>query len=220
MKKNKWVVPVLALVFVLMMAGTYLLYDRLAAGTENGISAAPPQESVPVEETPDETEHPAVTETPEEAEPSSAPEEELAMAPDFTVYDGEGNPVKLSDFVGTPVVVNFWASWCVPCKSEMPAFDALCARYEGRVAFLMVNLTDGSRETVAGASEFIRKQGYSFPVYFDSDSSAAMAYGVYSIPATYLIDAEGRAVAYGIGALSEDALESGIGMILERGSTG
>ena len=201
-KTNQWLVPVLALAFVLLIAGAYVLYDKLSEG-------AGPALSIP--------ETPEVTETPEEAVPSSPPEEqkELSMAPDFTVYDGVGNPVKLSDFIGTPVVVNFWASWCGPCKSEMPAFDALSAKYEGKVAFLMVNLTDGSRETVEGAQSFIQSAGYTFPVYFDTDRSAAMAYGVYSIPATYLIDAEGHAVAYGIGALSEETMESAIGMILE-----
>ena len=201
--RSKWLVPVLTLAFVLLMVGAYVLYDRLSEGAGPSLS---------------HPETPEVTETPEEGVPSPAPEEEteeLSMAPDFTVYDGEGNPVKLSDFVGTPVIVNFWASWCGPCKSEMPAFDALCAKYEGKVAFLMVNLTDGSRETVEGAQSFIQSAGYTFPVYFDTDSSAAMAYGVYSIPATYLIDAEGHAVAYGIGALSEETMESAIGMILE-----
>ena len=210
---NKWLVPVLALVFVLLMAGAYLLYDKLSQGAGPSLSVTETEESGEV------SAPPAGSGNSEEDVPSPAPEEEkeeLSMAPDFTVYDGDGNPVKLSDFVGTPVVVNFWASWCGPCKSEMPAFDALCAKYEGEVAFLMVNLTDGSRETVEGARDFIRSQGYTFPVYFDSDSSAALAYGVYSIPATYLIDAEGHAVAYGVGALSAEALESGIGMILNR----
>ena len=96
----------------------------------------------------------------------------------------------------------------------MPAFDAAAAEYEGQVRFLMVNLTDGSQETQATAQAFLDEQGYAFPVYFDLDLEAASAYGVYGIPVTYLVDAEGRAVAQARSAISAEVLEKGIGMIL------
>ena len=136
-------------------------------------------------------------------------------APDFTVYDLEGNAYRLSDFRGTPVVLNFWASWCGPCKMEMPDFDEKSKELVGKVQFLMVNLTDGAQETVASASAFIAQEGYTFPVFYDTQQSAAMAYGVYSIPTTYFIDAEGYGVAYAGGAISADILQKGIDMILE-----
>ena len=81
--------------------------------------------------------------------------DEKQLAPDFTVYDKDGNPVQLSDFRGKPVVLNFWASWCGPCKSEMPDFDKKAAEMAGDVTFLMVNLTDGYQETVESASAFV-----------------------------------------------------------------
>ena len=145
----------------------------------------------------------------EETAPADVP------APDFTVVDKDGNPVKLSDFIGKPIVLNFWASWCGPCKMEMPDFDEKAAELEGKVQFLMVNLTDGAQETVETASAFIESQGYTFPVFYDTDQSAAYAYGVYSIPTTYFIDAEGYGIAYASGAISGDLLQSGIDMILE-----
>ena len=140
---------------------------------------------------------------------------EQQYAPDFTVYDLDGNPCRLSDFRGTPVVLNFWASWCGPCKMEMPDFDEKAKALEGEVQFLMVNLTDGGQETVETASAFIEAQGYTFPVFYDTDQSAAYAYGVYSIPTTYFIDAQGYGVAYASGAISGEVLQTGIDMILE-----
>ena len=121
--------------------------------------------------------------------------------------------VKLSDFFGKPIVLNFWASWCPPCKAELPAFDDACKKYEGKVTFLMVNMTDNQMETVEVAKDFIKTYGYDFPVYFDVSYEAAMAYGVRSIPQTYFINAEGEVVATATGMISAAQLEKGIGMI-------
>ena len=134
-------------------------------------------------------------------------------APDFTMLDMEGNEVKLSDFFGTPIVLNFWASWCPPCKAELPDFEEACKRYEGKVTFLMVNLTDGQRETVEVAKSYIASQGYTFPVYFDTNYEAAYVYGVSSIPQTYFINADGSLEARATGMISAAQLEKGIGMI-------
>ena len=151
----------------------------------------------------------------EEAPAHTHGEEELEPdpAPDFTVYDKDGNPVKLSDMKGTPVVLNFWASWCPPCKGEMPDFDAVCKEYAGKVVFMMVNLTDGQSETQERAQAFIDSMGYTFPVYFDKESDAAYKYGIQSIPTTFFIDAKGNLIAYGSGAMDGDTLKRGISMI-------
>ena len=135
------------------------------------------------------------------------------LAPDFTVTDSDGNPVKLSDFRGKGVVLNFWASWCGPCKMEMPDFNEKSQELEGKVQFLMVNMTDGARETVEIASDFIAEQGYTFPVFFDTTSEAAYTYGAYSLPTTFFIDAEGNAIAQATGAISGETLQRGIDLI-------
>lgn len=189
-KKIVWIMGVLAL--ILLLAGASFLYNRMSED-----AAPPPVAATPPEETAD-TEEEAV---------------EPVAAPDFTVTDSEGNSVSLSDFVGKPVIVNFWASWCSPCKSEMPDFDAAFQQYGDDVQFMMVNMTDGNRETVDVAKAFISESGYSFPVFFDTEYSAALAYQVTSIPATYFVNAEGNLVAYGIGPLNLEAIETGIGMI-------
>ena len=139
--------------------------------------------------------------------------DDLAKAPNFTVYDEFGKQVNLSDFKGKPVVLNFWASWYGPCKSEMPAFEAAYKELGDEIHFLMINLTDGRRETVGTAQEFLDTTDYTFPVYYDLDLSAAMQYTSNSIPITYFINSDGEMVAYASGAISADMLAQGIGMI-------
>ncbi len=140
---------------------------------------------------------------------------EKLEAPDFSAIDRDGNTVRLSDFRGKPVVLNFWASWCPPCKSEMPDFEEAYLQQGEEIHFLMVNMTDGRQETVEIAAAYVDGQGYTFPVYFDTQSEAAYAYGVQSIPATYFIDAEGHLVTYAVGALDAATLARGIDMLTE-----
>lgn len=201
--KSKKTLIILILVFVLLIAGASVLYKNLSQ------TMAPDQLAV------QETQPPVPTETQPEAPTDGHEETEdsLMMAPDFTVFDAEGNPVNLSDFFGKPLVVNFWASWCGPCKMEMPDFNEKYLELSGEVTFLMVNMTDGSRETVEIASGFIAEMGYEFPVFYDTASSAAITYGVYSLPTTFFIDADGHAIAQATGAIDASTLQRGIDMI-------
>ena len=145
-----------------------------------------------------------------EGEDESAPQ----PAPDFTVYDAEGNEITLSALMdGKPTVLNFWASWCGPCRSEMPHIQEAYERLGGEVSFVMINMTDGQRETQESAEEYMAESGWTFPIYFDSDYDAAMTYGAYSLPQTYFIDAEGRLIAAARGSMSAEVLQSGIDMI-------
>lgn len=137
------------------------------------------------------------------------------LAPDFTVLDMAGNEVHLSDYFGKPIILNFWATWCGPCKSELPAFNNMYEKYKDDVHFLFINLTDGSRETIEGVTQFMEDEGYTFPIYFDTTMEAATKYGAYSIPTTFLIDDEGVPVHSQMGALPEDAIEQFITVLLD-----
>ena len=191
----------LVLVFAALIIGASFLYQSLA-------DQNPAQQQLAT--MPVQTTAPAAAET----TPNTTGEAEAVIpAIDFTVYDADGNAVKLSDFYGKPIVLNFWASWCGPCRSEMPDFQKACTDLEGQVQFLMINMTDGSRETLDTAKAFLSDSGYTFPVFFDTDVDAAIKYSVYALPTTFFINAEGHLVAYAERALSADLLQKGIDMI-------
>ena len=97
---------------------------------------------------------------------------------------------------------------------EMPDFEEAYKNYGNDVNFLMVNMTDGSRETVETASEFIAEKAYTFPVFYDTAQEAAYGYGVYSLPTTYFIDAQGNAIAYAQGAINAETLQKGLDAIM------
>ena len=195
-------------VLVIVIAGAAFFYNKFAPDLKPGLASIGNGTS---------TENTEITVTEGKAElPEEVPEEEeIPLAPDFTVEDLDGNKYKLSDFRGKPVIVNFWASWCGPCKMEMPDFEELYKEYGDKINFIMVNMTDGNQETKDKASKHISDNGYTFPVYYDTETEAAYAYGVSSIPATYFIDSEGYPVVYGVGALDKETLLTGIDMFPE-----
>ena len=141
--------------------------------------------------------------------------EAYPQARDFTVQDIDGNDVKLSEQFGKPLVVNFWASWCPPCKEEMPDFESVYQEMGEQVTFMMVNLVDGSRETLETATDYITANGYTFPIYFDVNQDAAYTYTITSIPTTLFINAKGEIVASAVGAIDAEALKQGIRAISE-----
>ena len=209
--KNKVILIVLIGVFVLLIGGAAVLYSRLGdqlqpdrlevqnpPATTALATTAP---TGPLQTDPAVTTEPAQTTRP------------VITAPDFTVYDAEGSEVHLSDYFGKPIVLNFWASWCGPCQMEMPDFQEKYLELGEEVAFLMINMTDGGRETVQTASEFIASKGYTFPVFYDTMGMAAGVYGAYSLPTSYFINAQGHVIARAVGAIDGETLQRGIDMI-------
>ena len=205
MNKKK-VVLVTALVLAVVLVGAYALYGQFGGeaqlGIADGAQTNETAEGTNVGNTTNAGQIAAATET-----------TALEEAPDFTFYDFSGNPRKLSEFKGKPVVLNFWASWCGPCKSEMPEFEDAYQTYGKQIQFLMMNLTDGYQETVGSAQGYIAANGYTFPVFYDRDMDGSIAYRVTGVPVTYFIDAEGNLIAWFSGAISGEKLQMGIDLI-------
>ena len=138
---------------------------------------------------------------------------EAVAAPDFTFYTLDGTRANLSDYLGKPIVLNFWSSNCSPCRSEMPEFQTAFDALGGEVQFLMVNVTDGSWDTLDSASSYIAEAGYTFPVFYDTDNHAAYTYGLRGLPYTFFINAEGNIVGSRSGAMNLEILMGGINLI-------
>ncbi len=153
-------------------------------------------------------------EAPEEQGGSENEDEGKLKAFDFTVYDAQGNEVKLSDFYGKPIIINFWTTWCPYCVEEMPIFEQAYQKYGSEIQFLMIDCVDGQQETQAMGESFIQEKGFTFPVYYDTQGGASATYQVYSLPTSVFIDKDSYVVVYYPGAFTADMLQQGIDYIL------
>ena len=190
------------LAFVVIMVAAMFLYEKLGSQANTGPMMVESSETVDAAESSESS-----------VSQDTADSQEAMKAPDFTIYNYDGDPIRFTEFLGKPVVLNFWASWCGPCKAEMPDFEAAYQKHGKEIQFLMVNQTDGQQETVDTAASFIKDAGYTFPVYYDKDLNAASVYGVSAIPMTFFIDKNGYLAAYAQGTLSAEGLQQGISMI-------
>ena len=155
------------------------------------------------------------TEAPETADEAVFP------AVDFTLTDQYGNTHTLSDYKGSVVFLNFWATWCPPCRAEMPDIQKLYEEYEAAeddsVVILGVAAPGlGGEKDIAGITEFLSDNGYTYPVVMDETGDLFMQYYVFSYPTTYMIDREGNVFGYLTGSMPESTMRD----VIEQTLTG
>ena len=202
MRWKKWTIGIIIL---LVVAFTVYIWWHLLSEKEGRIA---------IEETEQKKEEKIVGKTKEKEELfenlcSSVGIERInppLKAKDFTLKDLTDSMVSLKDFQGKVVFLNFWASWCGPCRAEMPSMELLWQVFQNdNFVILAVNLREG-RDKI---SSFVQTNGYTFPVLLDSQGKIATTYGVRAIPTTFLIDTQGKMVGKALGArawASEEAL--------------
>jgi peroxiredoxin len=133
-------------------------------------------------------------------------------APDFTLTDIDGNTVRLRDFRGKVVFINFWTTWCPSCRAEMPEIEAFRQQHEGDdVVILGIDLGETAEE-VRG---YVESQGFGWTFLLDRDGTVAKAYGVKTIPASFFIDRKGIIRATVVGAMTRDGMEARLAKAME-----
>lgn len=156
----------------------------------------------------------------EEENTSAGTEETVTPAVDFTLKDQYGNTHTLSEYKGKTVFLNFWATWCPPCKAEMPDIQKIYEEYQekGDDSLVILGIAApnwGQEQSQEGITAFLEEMGYTYPVVMDTTGEMFMAYGISSFPTTFMIDKEGNVFGYASGQLSEDMMRSIIRQTVE-----
>jgi len=136
------------------------------------------------------------------------------LAPDFELKTLDGKTVRLRDYAGKPVVVNFWASWCHPCREEFPVFRDALERHDD---FVMLGVD--FRDIASDARKFAKQQGATWPILQDPDGALALAYGVRAVPQTFFIDRDGKISQRYYAQISQDLFEQELAKISKPATT-
>jgi cytochrome c biogenesis protein CcmG/thiol:disulfide interchange protein DsbE len=137
-------------------------------------------------------------------------------APDFTLYNVPGEPVTLSDFRGRPVLVNFWATWCLPCAIELPELNRVATEYSDRG---LVVLGINERERPSKAIAYVEERGFEYEVLLDPLEKAGTLYGIAGLPTTIWIDEDGVMWAVDHGVMTRDRLEARLAQVFGATAT-
>ncbi|MBN9392823.1 MAG: TlpA family protein disulfide reductase [Chloroflexi bacterium] len=133
------------------------------------------------------------------------------LAPDFELKDDHGSPVKLSDYKGKPVLINFWATWCPPCRAEMPEIEAAYRKYQSQG---LVVLGIDAREDIPTVSKYVADGGYSWTMPMDYNGEIIATYGVAAFPTSFFVDRDGFIRATQVGGMDKRGLEDRLTKIL------
>ena len=137
-----------------------------------------------------------------------------SVAPNFTLQDLSGNTVRLSDLKGKAVYINFWASWCPPCKDEIPELEKFYRKNKDKVVMLAINIT--YKDTLNDIQKILQENNITYPILLDYDESkgAAALFGITGVPEHFFIDKNGVLKAKGIGPMSLELLQRNLAKAL------
>ena len=206
---------------LLSMLGAMVLLAMLAFGT--GCSV--PLPATPASPEPDNKGPVVITVTPPPAIPTpnvvASPTVEAAVgrtpsvsdsAPDFALKNLQGEEVRLSDFQGRPVLINFWATWCPPCRTEMPVIETAWQKYQDEG---FVVLAVDVQESAGQVQHFVDSLGLTFPILLDSTAKVASEfYRIRAFPTSFFVGRDGRLVATHRGTMTEQVLQQYMGQVL------
>lgn len=176
-----------------------------------------PEETAAAEPSP--TPEPSAEPTEEPEQPEETADPNAVPALDFTLEDQFGNTHSLADYKGKTIFLNFWATWCSPCKAELPEIQQLYDNYsrEGEDALIVLGVAGpemGQEGTVEDITAFLEDNGYTYPVLMDTDWSLFYGYGIRSFPTTFMIDRDGNVFGYLTGQMSYEIMEDIVGQTM------
>ena len=146
--------------------------------------------------------------------------EKLTPAVDFNLTDQYGNTHTLSQYKGKTIFLNFWGTWCPPCRAEMPDIQKLYEEFdqEGEDALIILGVAApnlGKEKSEDGIKTFLEENGYTYPVLMDTEAELFQTYGITSFPTTIMIDRDGNLFGYATGQLNEETMRSIIQQTME-----
>jgi cytochrome c biogenesis protein CcmG/thiol:disulfide interchange protein DsbE len=127
------------------------------------------------------------------------------LAPDFSLQTSDGKIIRLSEFRGRPVLLNIWASWCSPCKAEMPALQSVYQAYVSQ-GFVILGVNAANQDDASQAISFVEAQGLKFPILFDENGEISRKYQIRALPSTFFIDSQGIIQDIVVGGPMSEAL--------------
>lgn len=209
-KKNRKVVAYTTKIggILMIVMGVLMLTGWLGGVSSNlaGTPAAPQATEAAAESS-----QPAASNASQETVSSEEEPRELPDAPEFTLVDQNGVSHSLSDYKGKTIFLNFWATWCPPCKAEMPEIQSLYEDWEENAGDLIVlgvaAPNSGQEGDIAHITEFLDKNGYTFPVLMDETGALFYQFGITAFPTTFMITEDGKVFGYVSGGINREIMD-------------